>query len=218
MAKPVPFKAVNNIIIVQDDPDDFPEDGPQNSEEARSYIEKLDSIFSTMDDMLQDDRKDMLHVTVAALKNIMVKHWQQMSEANIDLVMKAIQDPSCVYLWEHLMPEGPDVMEPTMDIPITWEFICQLPKKKRKQEVCELITTTFYHLGKAHAHMSSYAVNMSSLAKIANPDTFDAVLKATTRPMIQVNIPERFLSPFSEPKPKTMAEEQLLKLEKVLLP
>ena len=32
----------------------------------------------------------------------------------------------------------------------------------------------FDHLSEAHAHMSSYAANMSSLAKIADPDTFQA--------------------------------------------
>ena len=82
----------------------------------------------------------------------------------------------------------------------------------------ELITAAFDNLSEAHAHMTSYAMHMSSLAKIANLDTFDAILKVTVRPLIQINIPERFLSPMSEPKPKMTAKECLLKLEKVLLP
>ena len=55
--------------------------------------------------------------------------------------------------------------------------------------------TAFDHLSEAHTHMSSYAMNMSSVAKIADLETFDAVLKVTVRPLIQINIPERFLSP-----------------------
>ena len=181
-------------------------------------MDKLDVIFNNMDDLLTDDRKDTLQVTVAALKKTMAKHWHQMVEANVDLVLRAVHDPACVYLCQHLTQEGANVTEPTTEIPIAWEFLHQLPEWKCKQEVRELITAAFDNLSEAHAHMSSYATNMSSLAKIADPDMFDAVLKVTARPLIQINILERFLSPMSKLKPKMTAKERLLKLEKVLLP
>ena len=38
--------------------------------------------------------------------------------------------------------------------------------------------TCFDHLLEAHAHMSSFVANMLSLAKIADPETFDMVMKA----------------------------------------
>ena len=66
--------------------------------------------------------------------------------------------------------------------------------------------------------MSSFAANMSSLAKICDPETFDMVLKAAARLMIQINIPEHYLSPVQDPPLKTTAEERLTWLEKVLLP
>ena len=66
--------------------------------------------------------------------------------------------------------------------------------------------------------MSSFTANISSLAKIANPETFDMVMKAAARPMIQVNIPEHYLSLVQDPPPKTTAEECLSRLEKVILP
>ena len=48
--------------------------------------------------------------------------------------------------------------------------------------------------------MSSFvAANMSSLVKICDPETYDMVLKVTARPMIQVNIPEHYLSPVQDP-------------------
>ena len=58
---------------------------------------------------------------------------------------------------------------------------------------------------------------MSSLAKICDPKTYDMVLKVTARLMIQVNIPEHYLSLVQDP-PKTTAEERLTWLKKVLLP
>ena len=83
-----------------------------------------------------------------------------------------------------------------------WTFLRQLPKKVWKTEVQELIVTCFDHLSEAHTHMSSFAANISSLAKITNPKTFKMVMKAVARPMIQVNIPEHYLSPVQDPTPE----------------
>ena len=92
-----------------------------------------------------------------------------MAKADVDVVLKSIHDPSCVYLHQHLTTEGVDVTEPATDIPEGWTFLRQMPKKVWKTGVQELIMTCFDHLSEVHAHMSSFAANMSSLAKIANP-------------------------------------------------
>ena len=81
-----------------------------------------------------------------------------------------------------------------------------------------MIMTYFNHLVEAHAHMSSFVANMSSLAKICDPETFNMVLKAAARLMIQINIPECYLSLVQDPPPKMTTEERLTQLEKVLLP
>ena len=62
-----------------------------------------------------------------------------------------------------------------------------------------MIVMCFNHLSEAHAHTSSFAANMSSLAKICDPETFDMVLKAAARLMIQINVPEHYLSLFQDP-------------------
>ena len=81
-----------------------------------------------------------------------------------------------------------------------------------------MIVMCFNHLSEAHTHMSSFAANMSLLAKICDPETFDMVLKAAARLMIQINIPEHYLSLVQDPPPKMTTEERLTQLEKVLLP
>ena len=110
------------------------------------------------------------------------------------------------------------MVEPVTDVPEGWTFLRQLPKKVQKMEVWELIVSCFDHLSEVHAHISSFMANISSLAKITDPETFDMVMKAVARPMIQVNIPECYLSPLQDPPPKTTAEECLSWLEKVILP
>ena len=104
------------------------------------------------------------------------------------------------------------------DVPEGWTFLRQLPEKVWKMEVQELIVSCFDHLSEVHAHMSSFVANISSLAKIADPKTFDIVMKAAARLMIQVNVPEHYLSLVQDPPPKTTAEERLSQLEKVILP
>ena len=66
--------------------------------------------------------------------------------------------------------------------------------------------------------MSSFVANMSSLAKIANPETFNMVMKVAAQLMIQINVPEHYLSLVQDPPPKMTTEEHLSQLEKVLLP
>ena len=205
------------VVEIPDiNPDDFPDSGPQNLVKAQTYHDKIDELMTTFSDLLADDRKDVLRSTISSLKKFMVKHWCQMSEADIEVVMKSVHNPSCKYLHQHLTTEGVNVTKPLIEIPEGWTFLRQLPEKKRKAE--EMIILCFDHLSEAHAHMSTFAANMSLLAKICDPETYNMVLKATARPMIQVNIPECYLSPVQDPPPKTTAEERLVHLEKVLLP
>ena len=207
------------VIEIPDiDPDDFSDSGPQNLVKAQTYHDKIEEIMTTFSDLLADDRKDVLWSTIASLKKLMVKHWCQMSEANIEVVMKSIHDPSCVYLHQHLTTKGVDMTEPSIEIPEGWTFFRQLPKKKRKAKVQEMIILCSDHLSEAHAHMSMFAANMSLLVKICDPETYDMVLKATARLMIQVNIPEHYLNPVQDPPLKTNTEERLVCHEKVLLP
>ena len=73
------------VIEVPDD--DFPNSGPQNPVEAQSYRDQLDAIMSTFSDLLADNQKDTLRSTITSLKKLMVQHWQQMAQANMDVVL-----------------------------------------------------------------------------------------------------------------------------------
>ena len=116
-----------------------------------------------------------------------------MAKANVDVVLKSIHNPSCVYLHQHLTTEGVNVAEQATDIPEGWTFLRQLPRKVWKTEVRELIVMCFDHLSEVHAHMLSFTANIS-LAKITDPETFNMDMKAVAQPMIQINIPECYLS------------------------
>ena len=51
-----------------------------------------------------------------------------MAKSDMDVVLKSIHDPSCVYLHQHLTTEGVNVAELVTDVPEGWTFLRQLPK------------------------------------------------------------------------------------------
>ena len=114
--------------------------------------------------------------------------------------MKSIHNPSCVYLCQHLTTEGVDVTELATEIPegvdIHQAAAQEGTKDRGLGDDSDVLCITCLE---AHAHMSLFVANMSSLAKICDPKTFDMVLKAAARLMIQINIPEHYLSPVQDP-------------------
>ena len=60
--------------------------------------------------------------------------------------------------------------------------------------------------------------HISSLAKILDKEMVDSVLRAVGRPLMQLNVPERFVNLAVDPQPRTSEEEQKEKLEKFILP
>ena len=98
--------AKHDVIEVPDDkPEDFPNSGPQNLW-VQTYHNKIDYIMDTFSEMLDNNHKDVLRQTVTSLKQLMAKHWRAMAEADVEVVMKAVHDPGCVYFMQHLTPKG----------------------------------------------------------------------------------------------------------------
>ena len=191
---------------------------PQNPKEVRSYREKVNTVFETFRELLTGDVKDALQKMVASLKKVMVKHWGGMAEVDVNNVVKTIRDPSCLHLHQFLATGSIAVTELASDIPEGWEFLRSLLERTRKHEECQLIISMFDHISEAMAHASMVPANISALGKITDPQMFDLVLKAAARPLVQINIPERYLSPVQDTKPASTADAVRQRLEKKLLP
>ena len=187
-------------------------------EEVRVYQDQLNKVLEDFSALLEEDRTDALCVTIQSWKWIMSRAWSVMAQANIDIVMKSIMDPACITLKKTLNLSGVEVVDPPEDVPTGEEFMRYLPDKRHKQEVCKCIMGVFDNLLAAHSHMSLAAGNMLLLAKIADEDTFNTILKAAICPVVQINIPEKYLKPMEDPKLKTTTATRLEKLHNMLLP
>ena len=60
----------------------------------------------------------------------------------------------------------------------------------------------------AHEHLSSVCANISALAKITDRATLQTVINGAVQPLIQINIPEGFLNPVEDRRPKMTEEDR----------
>ena len=141
-----------------------------------------------------------------------------MGDADVDIVLHTIRDPTTVYLCQHLTRGGVDVFNPPEDIPFRSEFIHQLPERTRWAEETAFITSIFDHTSQAHEHLSLVCTNISALAKITDRVTLHTVINGAVQPLFQINIPEGFLNPVEERWLKTTEEERWEKVWMMILP
>ena len=76
----------------------------------------------------------------------------------------------------------------------------------------------FDHAAQAHEHLSSVCANISALAKITDKTTLHTIINGAVRPLVQINIPEGFLNPVEDRRPKMTEEERWEKVWKMVLP
>ena len=170
-------------IEIEDD-DDWPDQGAVNEEEAQAFVDKIDNIFDTFSDRVRADDKDALPKLIHEYKNMVKKHWHPIAEADKQVVVASVYNRNCI----HLDPSGVTTYEPEFEWKEGWEFLRDMPEKKRSHEVKMMIIDAMDHASATWSHSSQLVAIPSSLGKIADPETFCLILKACTPPLIQVNI------------------------------
>ena len=178
----------------------------------------ITDVFNNLSDMLHEDRKDALPKTIRSFHKLVVKHWESMGNADPGVVIQLIMDPAGVYLRQHIMKGGMEVVIPDEEPTSGHDFIRKLPEKWSCQEEIELIISVFDHASEAHAHLVTVAANMSSLAKVTDCETLQMVMRNAICPLVQMHILEGFLDPLEDKRPQMMEEEWLQKVKKMVLP
>ena len=141
-----------------------------------------------------------------------------MGDADVDVVLRTIKDPTAVYLRQHLQRGGVEVMDPPEELPTSQEFIRQLPKRARWAQETASIVDIFEHVARAHEHLSEVCANVSALAKVMDKATLLSIINGAVCPLVQLNIPEGFLNPLEDKRPKTTEEQKREKVRKMVLP
>ena len=180
--------------IVQIDNDDDTEEhqakGPRNHH--------LDETMEEFRYLIREDRKDAL--MVKALKRRRTSQFEEMKNADVEVVLRCIKDTSCLTLCQSLEEGWVIEMDPGKDVPEGREVVLKImQEKKLSKNVVEHIITYFDNLSAAHRYLSSAAANLSSLGKLVDAEMFYLLLHAGVQPLVQLNIPDKFLDPNMDP-------------------
>ena len=196
------------VDLVEEEEEEWPEAGAQNPEEAERYVEKINNVFDHLSELIHQDTKTALGQTIQNFKKIVARQWATMGDADVDVVLRTIKDPTAVYLWQHLQRGGVEVVDPPEELPTGQEFIQQLPEQARWAEETAFIVDIFEHMARAHEHLSEVCANVSALAKVTDKATLLSVINGAVHPLVQLNIPEGFLNPIEDKRAKTTEEEK----------
>ena len=90
------------VKLIKEEEEEWPEAGVQNIKEAEEYVDRVNNVFDHLSTLIHEDTKTALGKTIKNLKKIVVKQWEMMGEADIDVILQTIKDPTAVYLWQHL--------------------------------------------------------------------------------------------------------------------
>ena len=111
------------IDLMEEEEEEWPEVGAQNPEEAERYTEKINNVFDNLSTLIHQDTKTALGQTIQNFKKIVARQWETMGDANVDVILRTIKDPTAVYFWQHLTGGGVKVVDPPKELPTGQEFI-----------------------------------------------------------------------------------------------
>ena len=171
-----------------------PSPGPVNIRQVEEYTQTLEVLFNRVTDLIKEDRRDALEVTMGVVKNHMAKTWPNMTTTDMSITLLTITDPSCSALHESLESHAITLSDPEEEIPTRHQVLRRLPQQQTRV-VTEHCITLFDNLSAATHHISLVMANLSSLAKLVITDTFMMILRAITCPLVQQNIAESMLDP-----------------------
>ena len=183
------------VDLMEEEEEEWPEVGAQNPEEAERYTEKINNVFDNLLILIHQDTKTALGQTIQNFKKIIARQWETMGDADVDVILRTIKDPTAVYLQQHLTGGGVEVVDPPEELPTGQEFIWQLLEWARQAEETAFIIDIFNHMAQAHEHLSEVCANVSALMKVTDKATLLSVINGAVCLLVQLNIPEGFFEP-----------------------
>ena len=90
-------KDVSEVVdLMEEEEEEWPEAGAQNPEEAEQYVEKINNVFDHLSTLIHKDMKMALEQTIKNFKKIVVRQWATMGDADVDVVLRTIKDPTAL--------------------------------------------------------------------------------------------------------------------------
>ena len=98
------------VVDLIEEEEEWPEAGAQNIEEAEEYVDHINNVFDHLSTLIHEDTKTALGQTIQNFKKVVMRQWEMMGDADVDVVLRMIKDPTALYLWQHLTRGGVKVV------------------------------------------------------------------------------------------------------------
>lgn len=150
--------------------------------------------------------KDILKDVISEFKDAIKLVVLQVADANVLTILQSIKDPMCLAL-RPITKHTESLLEEMMleeDI-LHGDTIAKMvgEMKPLKYDPKDMLIKLFDDLEAAYEKMACVSGRLSSLSKVLTPPQLMIMLKATIRPMIQLNMTAQFLDAPEGPKSKT---------------
>ena len=149
----------------------------------------------------------------------MVAQFNEMKNADVEVVLQCVKDTSCLTLHQSLEEGWVIKTDPNKDVPEGRKVTFKLhQEKKLSRPAVKHIITYFDNVSAANGYLSSATADLSLLSKLVDPETFKMILCAGVCPLVQLSIPDRFLDPNRDPDVDTLTESIHKRIAHDLLP
>ena len=193
-----------------------------NPEEARAHVEALEKLMTKIkDEVEKPNTSGLLDTVLADLKEILSNLTPTMQLADISTVSKAIHDKN----YNVLLPKS-DTIDQILEEIILSEDIPEAPEVlkttqkegKMSQEDQKLVAELFSNLEVAHNHATTACGLLSRLSRTLKPEQLLTIVRATTRPLIQLSAPTALETLCKTKKTQELPDEQFERVRILLTP
>ena len=200
-----------------------PEDDPHgsiNPLEARAHAESLDDIMATIEKQVKKkDTEDLLERTISDIKEALTNLTPSMQLADQSTVMRAVRD-KCFNVLLPRSDELDQILEeiiPDEEIPNAPDVIQAAQQREDMSEADQkVVAEIFESLEIAHDQIATACGLLGRLSRTMRPDQLMTVIKASIRPLIQLNA----LAPIetAPKKPPELPDDQADRVKMMLAP
>ena len=193
----VPKATQKSIVDTEEVDEDNPLHRTINEEEARAYRETLDKIFDDMATNIEDHVTYTMELAIMDLKTEIIKQIPGTEEVDTKSILKSIRDPSCLAVREQMEEVIAKLEEvlPESETASGEEVIKSIDElealtKEQRHDIVEV----FNNLEIAHKYLGQSCGLMGALSHLLSSRQLLLLLKASIRPLVQINTLRGFLN------------------------
>ena len=88
-------KDIPVVDLIEEEEEKWPEAGAQNVKEAEEYVDHINNVFDHLSTLIHEDTKTALGQTIRNFKKVVMRQWETMGDADVDVIPPNDQGPHC---------------------------------------------------------------------------------------------------------------------------